>query len=122
MEAERRPSVSLSKAELQYLDALIALEEEQRSGSRDEIIVFDPPEGLGIWVKAGKWAWKHRKKLVALATAATDLVGFDAQSRAASEKILEHELGAVGDKASDKTLEELLSLREAVTRAQKSAE
>lgn len=121
MEEESRRSTSLSRAELQYLDALIALEEEQRSGRRDEIVIFEPPEALGIWVGIGKWAWKHRKKLVTLVTAATDLVGLDAKSRAAAERVLSQQMGASSiDNGVDTTLEELLAIREAVTRAQES--
>lgn len=120
MADESRTSVSLSKAELQYLDALIALEEESRSGRRDEIVVFESPEALGIWVGIGKWAWKHRKKLVTLVTAATDLLGFTTKSRAEAEKVLSQQLAASGvdDAGAESTLEELLAIREAVTRAQ----
>ncbi|HEY0889239.1 MAG TPA: hypothetical protein VGE38_06470 [Nocardioides sp.] len=122
MEDESRTSVSLSRAELQYLDALIALEEEARSGRREEVVVFEPTEPLGIWVGIGKWAWKHRKKLVALVTAATDLVGLDAKSRAMAERVMADELDASGEAGGDgeTTLEELLALREAVTRAQEA--
>lgn len=120
MEQESTTSVSLSKAELQYLDALIALEEESRSGQRDEVVVFESPEALGIWVGIGKWAWKHRKKLVTLVTAATDLVGLDAKSRAAAERVLAQELEGSGDVEGESTLAELLAVREAVTQAQRA--
>ena len=81
-EESRSQTVSLTKAELQYLDALIAMEEEQRSGSRDEIVVFESPEPFLFWAGIGKFLWKHKAKIVGIATAATDLIGLDAKSRA----------------------------------------
>jgi hypothetical protein len=121
MERSTQKSVALSPAEIQLLDALIKLQEEAKSDDVQRVTVFDPPDALGIWVKAGKWLWKHRKKVVTLVTAATDFVGADDfQLRAATESTRLGGGASVDAEADDEdeaTLEDLLAAREAVLKA-----
>jgi pectin methylesterase-like acyl-CoA thioesterase len=123
MERSTQKSVALSPAEIQLLDALIKLQEEAKSDDVQRVTVFDPPDALGIWVKAGKWLWKHRKKVVTLVTAATDFVGADDfQLRAATESNrlgggASVDAGADDDDEDEATLEDLLAAREAVLKA-----
>lgn len=119
MDRSSKRSVALTPAEIQLLDALIKLEEEAKAGDVQRVTIFDPPDALGIWVKAGKWLWKHRKKVVTIVTAATDLVGSDDfQLRAAAEGRRLEGADVEADE-SDTTLDELLAAREAVLKAQK---
>ncbi|MFI8595485.1 hypothetical protein ACIGCK_13770 [Microbacterium sp. NPDC078428] len=121
MARSSQKSVALSPAEIQLLDALISLQEEAQSDDVRRVTIFDPPDALGIWVKAGKWLWKHRKKVVTLVTAATDFVGADDfQLRAATESARLGR-GAPVDAGEDEddgaTLDDLLAAREAVVKA-----
>lgn len=79
LEMKRNRPVTISRAELAFLDAIIEYQREEETGEEDRVTVYLPTDAVAFWAKAawklGKWAYKNRGKLAALATAATDLLG-----------------------------------------------
>lgn len=45
---DQNQPVSVSKAELKLLEAIIELAQEEKAGKKDTVLVFDAPQDLGI--------------------------------------------------------------------------
>jgi hypothetical protein len=112
--------ISLTRAEIKLLEALIELEEEEREGSAQSVTVFDSPDELAIWVKAGKWVWKNRYKLLAATQAVTDLVGGVVEREGGAGGELPLEMRVRLSDISETTLDELIAARDQVHRALES--
>jgi hypothetical protein len=78
MENRKQP-VTVSKAELAFLNAIIEFTREAEGGKTENVIIHIEPQYAAVWakalVKAGKWAWANRWKLYAAAEAVWDLIG-----------------------------------------------
>jgi hypothetical protein len=114
---EPNEPISVTKAEIKLLEALIELEEEERAGAADSITVFDSEDALALWAKVGKWAWKNRYKLVAAGEALYDLLGgvFDAQALADGD--VPDEIRVLLSRVDETSLDDLLRARDEIYRA-----
>jgi hypothetical protein len=118
--AERRGSqpITVSKSELAFLNAIIEYTREVEQGSAETVTVYVEPQLAAIWakalVKAGKWAWQNRYKLVAVTEAVWDLIGGDVFANPRQDQ---QYLDAVRQSAQrDLPLQDLLALREQIDR------
>lgn len=113
---EPNEPISLTRAEIKLLEALIELEQEERAGAVESVTVYSSADALAFWAKAGRWAWKNRYKLLAAAEAAWDLLGgvFDAQAVAEGDLPPEAKVLLSRDET---TLDDLLAAREQIYRA-----
>jgi hypothetical protein len=71
--------VTVSKADLAFLNAMIEFEQEAQSGQSEKVTIFLDANSTaaftGAFLKAGKWAWKNKYKLLAAGEAVWDLLG-----------------------------------------------
>jgi hypothetical protein len=71
--------VTVSKADLAFLNAMIEFEQEAQSGQSEKVTIFLDANSTaaftGAFVKAAKWAWKNKYKLVAAGEAVWDAIG-----------------------------------------------
>ena len=117
MTQNRNEPVTLTKAEIKFLEALIELEQEERDGTAETVTIFDSPDGVAIWAKVGKWAWKNKWKLVTATEAVIDAVGGVLTSADGAEGDVSPEMRAILSSTSESTLDDLIAAREQIYRA-----
>lgn len=117
---EPNEPISLTKAEIKVLEALIELEQEKRSGVAPTVTVFDSPDSLAFWAKAGAWAWKNKYKLLAAAQAVTEALGDVFTAKAVARDVSPEMQTLLQD--DDATLDQLLAARDQIYRALEAQE
>jgi len=117
-----KKKIEMSKAEIAFLDAMIAFEKEEKAGVADKITVLVDPAQAALWtgalVKAGAWAWRNKYKLLAVGQAVWDLIGADLKKSDITEN--SSALDAIRPTLKGgATLQDLIRLREQITEQQK---
>lgn len=110
--------ITVSKSELAFLNAIIEYTREAEQGKVETVTVYVEPQLAAIWakalIKAGKWAWQNRYKLLAVGEAVWDLLGGDVFANPRQDQQFLTEVKQVAQR--DLPLRDLLALREQIDR------